>query len=358
MHPKLLIAVLIIALLAGVWFFNGAETLTSENTKVSVSNSVNKTSGSGSLPTDPISGNESSMTAGSGEQTDDVEEEEDAEPIPASQRYRTAEEALAAVKKASADYDDFVLEEFVELGDCAWCDKFYPEVLKSLRDTGLSIDERSYYGELLAVSGKVENIKELIKSLELSQSDEEKEMYGESLELAVGGDDMVQVLSDHMSSESDTLRESAVSAISNQGSRLAAEKLYNDLVSGQGKDHDYYSLGIGLGEMVPDESALPFLQEIVIKRAPHSDLAVKALINSGLPGLTIVFDSLASEKDDAKVQELLKDAVDHVITEDGVIDFLTKASQNAAYPSALKEFANSALAEAKAEEEEDEEDEE
>ncbi len=357
MNPKLLIAILIVALLGGVWFFNGAKTLTSETAKVANNKTAEKKS---VLPTETLTRNESAMAAGSGEHSasKDVGEDEEAEPIPAAQRYHSAEEALAAVKKASLDYDDFILEEFVELGDCAWCDKFYPELLKSLRDPSLSIDERSYFGELLAVSGKLDNIKELVKSLEQAGSDDERDMYGESLELAVGGDDMIQVLSEYMSNENDTLRESVVSAISNQGSRLAAEKLYNDLVSGQGKDHDYYSLGIGLGEMVPDESALPFLQELVIKRAPHSDLAVKALINSGLPGLTIVFDSLASEKDEAKGTEMLKDAVDHVITEDGVIDFLTKASQNQAYPQFLKEFANNALTEAKAEEVDEEEEEE
>jgi len=355
MNSKFLAVILIVALLAGVWVFNNRAGQTSTATTASTSMPSQDSSDSsdetiGSMPNQAtLGGNRPSLL------DSDDDEIENRKAVPASQQFKTAAEAIDAVKKGAVDYDDFLLEGFVQLGDCSWCNTFYPEVTKLLRDPSLGIDERSYYGELLAVSGKLDNIKEIVKSLEGSKNDDEKDMYAESLELAVGGNDMVQYLSSFMDNANDSLRESAVSAISNQGSRLAAELLYKDAVSGAGKDHDYYSLGIGFGEMVPDDDALPFLQDLVIKRAPHSDLAIKALINSGLPGLTIVFDSLASETDEAKGKKLLTDASDHVISDDPVVKFLTKASQNSNYPQFLKDFAKQSLEEAEADELDDDE---
>ncbi len=355
MKSKIVLGLVILGLLVGAWFYNKEK---SSSNGAPIPMTDNSKNSSQSMDSAEKSVTEAELTqqknaAGNIPGTERNLSDEDAQVIPAGQKYKSAEEALTAIKKGAVDYDDFVLEEFVQLGDCSWCDNFYTEVSKLINDTSINIDEKSYYGELLAVSGKLDNIKILVKGLEESKSNDDRDMFGESLELAVGGNEMVDYLSKYVDSSNELMRESAVSAISNQGSRLAAETLYKDMIDGSGKNHDYYSLGIGLGEMVPDEEAMPFLQDIVIKRAAHADLAIKALVNSGLSGLTVVFDSLASEKDEAKGQELLKDAIDHVITEDGVVGFLTAASTNNKYPQFLKDFAKKGLDEAQAEEDED-----
>ncbi len=350
MNTKLILGLVLALLLGGAWFYNSKN---EQSATTPLSTQITSTTGQNSAAPQPAGesrGEVFEKKIGDSHIARDQDGFIDREMVPASQKYKSAEEAIAAIKTAAIEYDDFVLEEFVQLKDCSWCDEMYSQVAKLMNDPSIDIDQRSYYGELLAVSGKLENVKALVAGLEQAKGDDEKDMFAESLELAVGNDEMVSYLSKYLENDDEALRESAVAAISNQGSRFAAETLYKDLLSGKAKDHDYYSLGIGLGEMVPDEEALPFLQDLVIKRDQYADLAIKALINSGLHGLTIVFDSLASEKDEAKGKALLVDAIDHVISEEGVDKFLTAATKNDNYPPFLKEFAANALEEAKADE--------
>ncbi len=343
MSPKILIPILFFAILVGVWVVNQgpqakkpAETTTTE------------------LRSDALQGAAEQLSAGG--QAESAPEVEDVYK-PASQRYQSAEQALAAVRKGAIDYDDILIEEFNDLKECDWCEDFYSSLSMMLTDKALGIDERAYYAEILAISGNLDNIKYLATLVENATTVDEKEMFGEAIEMAGGGDDTVKLLSEFLNSPNSTLRESVVSAISNQGTRLAAETLYNDLTSETSSKVDYYSMGIGLAEMVPDDDAVHYLHELLNKRATKSDQIVKALINSGLEGLTAVFDSLSSETNEALGRELLKDATDHVITEDSVINLLTKATQDDRYPQFLKDFANQALKEAQSEDiEEDEED--
>lgn len=276
--------------------------------------------------------------------------------IPATQKYTSATEALEAIRKAAVDYDDVILASFNNLKNCPWCDEFYLEVEKMAADPSINLDQRAFFAEVMSGSGDVEVMGQLIKLFESTSNLEDKEMFGEAIEMAEGGDDMVQLLSSYLTNPDSTLRESAVSAISNQGSRLAVETLYKDMISGGGVSTDYYAMGTGLPETVPDETAIPYLHELLIQRAPKSEHVIKALLNAGMDGVTVVFDALSSENDEAKGKQLLTDATEHIITDDEVVNFLTKASVNQNYPNFLREFAREALAEAQSEDLEDEED--
>jgi hypothetical protein len=276
--------------------------------------------------------------------------------VPATQKYASAAEALDAARKAAVDYDDALMISFNNLKNCSWCEEFYAGIEKMAGDPAISLDQRAYFAEVLAGSGDVNILKKLVGLYETATVTEDKEMFGEALEMAEGGDDIVQYLSGYLTNSDATLRESVVSAISNQGSRLAVETLYKDMISGGGANTDYYSLGTGLAETVPDETAIPYLHELLIQRAPKSEYVVKALLNGGMEGITVVFDALSSEKDEARGKELLRDALDHIITDDEVTNFLTKASATETYPNFLREFAKEALAEAQSEDLEDDED--
>ena len=107
-------------------------------------------------------------------------------------------------------------------------------------------------------------------------------------------DDVVTELSGYVNSNNELLQESAVAAITNQGSKLAAETLYKHTVE-KGDADGYYSLGIGLGELIPDDETLPYLNELVSKRDKYSHLAVKALLNRRFRLMVPTLTSKSSE---------------------------------------------------------------
>ena len=148
-----------------------------------------------------------------------------------------------------------------------------------------------------------------------------------------------------MSTSNDTLREASVAAVTNQGSRLAAELLAKH-VAERGDPDGYYSIGIGPGEFIPDEEALPYVQELVAKRDKYSHLWVKSLLNSGLNGLRLLFDELETSKDPDADRTLLKDALDHVPFEDGLEEYSGEKTKTSKQPLVV-EFANQILDEFK-----------
>lgn len=247
---------------------------------------------------------------------------EDFDQRTAVEVYKSAEDALKAVREGSSDYDDLILDQFTEIPDnCPWCDSFFASVKDMMMAPTTDANQRSYYAELLAVSGRLDNVKTLVESIKNAPNQELADIFAEALELAVGKDDVVRYLGEQLATANDTLRESSVAAITNQGSRLALETLYNHTTQ-KGDPDGYYSMGIGIGEVVPDEDAYPYLQELVLKRDQYSHLAVKALLNSGLDGLKVVVDSLAKSKNPDSDRALLKDAIDHVSYDDDVIAYL------------------------------------
>jgi hypothetical protein len=262
---------------------------------------------------------------------------------PATEVYKSADEALKAVKEAAADYDDLVLDQFTDLPrNCSWCDSFYSSLKDMIVSPDIKSDERSYYAELLAISGRVENVKSLVDAINGAKSPEEINLLAEALELSTGGGDVVKYLGDQLGSKNDTLREAAVAAVTNQGSRLATEILYKNTVD-RGDPDGYYSMGIGLGEVVPEPEALPYLQELAMKRDQYSHLAVKSLLNAGLEGTKIVIDVLGNSKNPDFDKEMLKGAKDHVAYDDDVVNYLKNVAETSKSPR-VQEFAKDVLA--------------
>jgi hypothetical protein len=276
---------------------------------------------------------------------EDEEGEVDIDQLkPAAQAYSSADEALAKLKLAAADYDDLVLEQFtMPDASCSWC----PELYKQLRDLMTASDtkgeQKSYFAEIMAISGRTENIGFLIDSLKNATTQEQKDIFSEALELTAGNDKVTQYLGDQLGTTAGNqqLKESLLAALTNQSTRVAAEIIVK--ATAEGNDPDgFYSLGIGLGEFVPDDESLPYLQELAQKRDQYSHLAVKALINGGLPGLRRAFDVLTNSKDAAKDQELLKDAADHVTYDEDTEQYLQQVVETSKQPF-LVDFAKKVL---------------
>jgi hypothetical protein len=182
--------------------------------------------------------------------TDEGVEEEEARP--AYEVYKTADEALDALKKGAQDYDDLILEQFTDLGpDCQWCDAFYNSVRDVMSAADTSAEQRSYFAEVLAISGRIENIQSLVEQIKNAKNSDESDVYAEALELTVGKDDVVKYLSTQLDSDNQPLKDASVAAITNQGSKLAVEALFKHVVE-RGDPDGYYSQGIGPGEMIPD----------------------------------------------------------------------------------------------------------
>ena len=283
--------------------------------------------------------------AGEEEETDEAVEGEESFPEEtksATEVYSSADQALEAVKKAATEYDDLVLEQFTRPGpDCTWCDQLYSSIKDLLNTPDTTQEAKGYYAEMLAVSGRVDNIQTLVDAIKNSKDSQEGDLYAEALELTTGGDDVVRFLGSQMDSKNETVQEASIAAVTNQGTRLAAELLYNQTTKA-GDPDGYYSRGIGLGEFIPDPEALPYLQEIVKKQDQYSPLAVKSLINSGMDGLQLVFDELGTVKDPEIIKKQLNGAEDHVNYEEGVEAYLQKIVETSPQP-ALVDFARKVL---------------
>lgn len=319
---KLVPLLIVAAFIGGVWLFVKSQRSSSPTsttaTTTTEEGSDSQNSGTQSLLSD-------SGSKPSGNETTSVEETPQfTELKTATEAFSSADEALAAVQKGAKDYDDSVLEQFTQPGsDCTWCPAFYTSVRDLVNNPNTSKEEKSYYAELLAISGRVENVQSLADAIKNAKSKDEADVYAQALELSVGKDEVAAYLGEQMASTNESLREASVAAVTNQGSRLAAELLVKN-VADRGDPDGYYSVGIGLGEFIPEEEAIPVIQEMVQKHDQYSHLGVKALINSGIDGLRIVFDEIESMKDTNAAQQMLKDAIDHVNYEDN-IEELTNA---------------------------------
>jgi len=276
------------------------------------------------------------------DQADADEEEQTVDTKPATEVYSSAEEAFKAVKDAAKDYDDTVLEQFTQPGDdCTWCEQFYASIKDSLKGSDIPQDQKSYFAEILAISGRVDNVKTLVDGIQSAKGTDEADLYAEALELSVGKYDVTRYLGDQMNAQNETLREASVAAITNQGTRLAAELLVKNTVD-RGDPDGYYSVGVGAGEFIPDEEAIPVMQQLMQRHDQFSHLGVKSLLNAGTNGLRLVFDELESTKDPEADRKMLKDALDHVNYEDGLEEYLKQKIATTKQPLAA-EFAKQIL---------------
>lgn len=283
----------------------------SSTTSVTTDNSSASTTGSSSL-------NSLQEPASTDGDTNTSEESEE-QVKPAMEAYASSEEALAAVLKGSKDYDDSILEQFT-LPDpnCSWCPEFYASVRDLSLNPNTPQEQRAYLAEILAISGRLENVQALTDAIKSAPSGEAADLYAEALELSLGRDDITSFLGEQMSSTNDTLREASVAAVTNQGTKTAAELLIKNLKE-RGDPEGYYSIGIGLGEFIPDEESMPVIQDLVRERGEGAGLGVKALLNAGLPGVRAVFDELENSANGDADQALIKGAGDHINIEDGII---------------------------------------
>jgi hypothetical protein len=257
---------------------------------------------------------------------------------PATEIYKNAEEALRAIKNGSVDYDDRILEQFTEIPEpCTWCGELYAQVKALMLAPESTKEQKSYFAEILAISGKIENVTALVDAIKAAPNQETQAALTEALELTVGNDDITRFLGEQLPSAGEELKESLVAAVTNQGSRLAAETLYKATLE-KGDASGFYASGIGLGELVPNEAAMPFLQELVVKNDQYSHLAVKSLLNSGLDGFKLAMSSINNPVDD----KIFKDAIDHVVIDDETKEYLEQYVQNEKNPVKLK-FAQDAL---------------
>ncbi len=258
---------------------------------------------------------------------------EEQEARPAFEVYKTADDALDALKKGAVDYDDLVLEQFTDLGaDCPWCDQLYSNVRKMVSAPDTPAEQRSYFAEVLAISGRIENVESLVDQIKSSKNSDDADIYAEALELTVGKDDVVKYLGDQLSSDNQTLKEASVAAITNQGSKLAIETLLKHTVE-RGDPDGYYSQGIGIGETIPEEEALPLLQDYVQRRDAYSHLAAKAMLNNGVDGLKRFFDILENSSDTNFDQQMINGLADHIPYEEAAEALLKDKLANAKNPA-------------------------
>lgn len=348
---KIILIALLLAVIIGLFFFSRTDTGEVEvaSKAKELSNRIQSDEAEGlSDPSGSTNLNPSSFNV-------DDEDLMDFDERKASEVYSSAEEALTAIKKASLEYDDLILERFSNMGEgCSWCPDFYASIKNMLLAPETDPDQRSYYAEVLAVSGDKENIKTLIDATLNAPNSENAEIFAEALEISNLDEDGLLMLKEHLDSSNPTLQEATVAAFTYQGSRLAVETLYQKTLE-KGDPDGYYSLGIGLGEVIPDPESIPLLQEIMSKRDQYSHLAVKSLLNSGLPGLMIVFDGLNSSNNPAFDREnLLKDAIDHVSYDEQTESYLQQQVQSSKNPIAV-EFAKEVLEDFELEDDFDEE---
>lgn len=352
---KLIPIIVVVVVSLALWFAITSRGRKTENVASNSQATQNAQTGSTSQngaqgadsPDSPVGSSVNGATAGADDEAE-TGTDEDFDDRPATERYKTADEALKAIKDAAVDYDDLVLDQFTMPGEnCSWCDSVYASVKDLLLASDTKADQKSFYAEILAVSGRVENLKTLVDAIKNSKNQDEKDSFAEALELSVGKEDAVKYLGEQLNDSDQTLKESSVAALTNQGSRLAVETLFNHTVT-TGNSEGYYQLGIGVGEMVPDEEAWPFLQQKALQKDAYSHLAAKALLNVGLEGVKMVADLYGNSDDPEFAKKVLEGAKDHVAFDDETIEYLRSQAQttkspvlSAWYQSLLKEYEQS-----------------
>jgi len=352
MKSKLLPFIVLVALVAIGWAVSSRRSLETASTQSVTEKNPNTSSDSNTVTAadsnGPMFGGQTKLDGS----TSDDDGEQEVEVLPAAKVYKNADEAMAAIRKGAVDYDDSILEQFTEPGeDCTFCPELYKNIKDTITGGALPSEQISFYGELLAVSGRPDNLSALVDAIKSAPNNEVKEALAEALELTVGKDDVTTFLGTQLSDTDTRVKEASIAAITNQGNRKAAELLYKATVE-KGDPDGFYSQGTGLGELVPDDDTIPFLQELVSKHDQYSHLAVKSLLNAGLGGLRTAMDTLSLSKDPESDRNMLSQAVDHVSYDEETEAYLTKLSAESKNP-VIKEFADKVLQSFKGQAEDD-----
>jgi hypothetical protein len=336
------IAGLALATLAAVYLVSPSSNSKTALTSGGTTQGASGEPGSGSLNTSSSSGDLNELSGSNSPEQGEAQNDAQASK-PANEVYTSAEDALNAVKNGASNYDDTILEQFTLVGqDCAWCDNFYKSMKDLVTSPSTSNDEKSYFAEILAISGRVDNVNSLLQAIESAPSSDVSEIYSEALEMTIGKDDVVKFLGSKLNTNNNTLKESIVAAISNQGSPLAIDTLYKQSRD-SGNPDGFYSQGTGLGEVIPDQDSFPQLKSFMDKKDDYSHLAVKSLLNAGYDGLKVVAESLQNSKDSENDKKILKDAADHVSYDEETEKYIKDLAEKSSNP-ALTDFAKSVQA--------------
>lgn len=218
-------------------------------------------------------------------------------PIQASERFATADDALKAVKEAAKNYDLEVIESFTLPHNCVWCPEFYEKIRQEILSGSLSTEEKSFFAEILAVSGRTDNLEFVIQAYTNAKSEAEKESFLNAIELTVANEEVVKWMFDNFTNFSNdpSLRDSLLAAMTNQDSPKAIEYLYTILTQQDDPEKDAQK-GLGLSEAVPPDESLTFLLE----KLKESDdkyrrFVAAAILNNGLEGLKRFIDVLNTD---------------------------------------------------------------
>jgi len=322
---------------------NGEESKGTQSTQSGDSGNTDSDSGTSNSGTGAVrstkQGDSASIESGAAENGGELEQPD----RPATEIYRSAEDALAAVKDGASRYDDVILEQFESPpAECSWCGSFYESIRSLAFSADTPSDQKSYFAELLSISARPENLEALIDGIEKAPNEESARQYAEALEMASASkDDLVELLGSRFGTQNEVLKESLVAAVTNQGTPLALETLYKYTI--ESKDPDgFYSKGTGLGEAVAGPESFPFLKEIAEKRDEYSHLGIKALLNSGSEGVRVVFDVLRASKNPEGDKQLLRDALEHVNFEEET-EALIKSEANSGTNPLSVNFAREVL---------------
>lgn len=341
MKKQFIFLIVCVVAVVGVIIYTGQGLKDEDNQQVV--KDTTKTNETSSTDSTDTNSEQSEIEIDNGGDSTEGETVEDVKP--ASDVYKSADEALVAIRNGAKNYDDLVLEQFVEPSDkCTWCGELYKTLDGLLLDPGITDEERAYFSEIMAISGRMDNIKALSSKVEAATNSEQAETFSEALELTYGDSSVVDYLGTLMSSDNKLLRDSSIAAVTNHGSKQAAEMLYAQAVKDNNPD-GFYSNGSGLGELTPDAEAIPFLKEKAELNNEYSHLAIKSLLNYGTEGVKDVLQILNKPGTSPEVdKKMLENALDHLAIDEAT-EQLLKEAQATATSERAKQFIQQALAE-------------
>lgn len=265
-----------------------------------------------------------------------------------SEAPATAEKAFNLLSQAAKNNDKSLLDEIGKLDpNCAFCDEFYKRSRQQLTSSELRSDERAIFASALARSGRSDNISQVVDLMESAGQHPELQdspsVYANALDETTLEAPVIDDISEGLNSENRYYREAIVSLLTQQGTKDAAERLYQHITE-QGVKDGYYNSGMGIGKMYPQPDAIPYLEELARQRDQYSRLAIDALLNSGREGLDRVIALLGDSKDYQSDKSLLKNAVDHISRDPETLAYLKTLSKTAKQ-QAMREVAQQVLAE-------------
>lgn len=260
----------------------------------------------------------------------------------------TAEKAFNLLSQAAKNNDKTMLDQVSQLGpNCAFCDEFYKRTRQQLTSSELRSDERSVFASALVRGGGTANVNQVVDLLQSAGEHPELQdspnVYADALGDTTLAPEIIDEISAGLESENRYYREAIVSMLTQQGTKEAAQKLYDHVIEAGIKD-GYYNSGMGIGKFNTQPDAIPYLEELALKRDQYSGLAIDAILNTGREGLDRVIALLSDSKDYQSDKKLLRNSVDHIDRDAQTLAYLKTLSKTGK-TQAIRELAQHVLAE-------------